>query len=158
MSYWIWPLDTREGRDLTGTLISDIVLQLLIYVAQKERESNRQQQAEGIAAAKVRGVHCGRRRMDVPEGFVDIVQDWCEGWISATNAAKELGMSRDTLAQRLGFSESYIGDTWISPTNTIINYYKERAYAFTIRQSPASFFQCYERLPQINLPSSKMLE
>lgn len=93
-------LDTREGRDLTGTLISDIVLQLLSYVAQKERENNRQRQAEGIAAAKARGVHCGRKRLDTPEGFEDVVQNWEDGWISATLAAKELGMSRDTFLRR----------------------------------------------------------
>ena len=54
-------LDTRQGRDLTGVLIADIVLQLLSYVAQTEREFNRQRQAEGIAAAKARGVHFGRK-------------------------------------------------------------------------------------------------
>lgn len=57
-------LDTRQGRDLTGVLIADIVLQLLSYVAQTEREFNRQRQAEGIAAAKARGVHFGRKCKD----------------------------------------------------------------------------------------------
>lgn len=62
-------LDTRKGKDLTGTLIADIVLQLLSYVAQTERELIRQRQAEGIAAAKARGVRFGRRPMERPEGF-----------------------------------------------------------------------------------------
>lgn len=93
-------LDTREGRDLTGTLIADIVLQLLSYVAQQERESCRQRQAEGIAQAKARGVHCGRKRLDVPEGFEDVARTWEYGAISATDAAKELGMSRDTFLRR----------------------------------------------------------
>ena len=93
-------LDTRERRDLTGTLIADIVLQLLSYVAQRERDSIRQRQAEGIAAAKARGVHFGRKRLDVPEGFADMVQIWGYGGISATVAAKKLGMSRDTFLRR----------------------------------------------------------
>ena len=62
-------LDTRQGRDLTGTLIADIVLQLLSYVAQTERENIRQRQAEGIAAARLRGTQFGRRPMEMPERF-----------------------------------------------------------------------------------------
>ena len=62
-------LDTRNTRDLTGTLIADIVLQLLSYVAQKERESIRQRQAEGIAAAKERGVRFGRPEKEIPGRF-----------------------------------------------------------------------------------------
>ena len=80
-------LDTREGRDLTGTLVADIVLQLLSYVAQKERESIRQRQTEGIAEAKARGVHCGRQRLRVPDGFEAIAAQWESGEISATVAA-----------------------------------------------------------------------
>ena len=67
-------LDTRQGRDLTGTLIADIVLQLLSYVAQTEREFIRQQQAEGIAAAKANGVRFGRRPMEKPPEFEPISQ------------------------------------------------------------------------------------
>ena len=93
-------LDTREDRDLTGILIADIVLQLLSYVAQKERESIRQRQTEGIAAAKARGVHCGRRRLNTPDGFGDIAAQWADGDVSATIAAAELGMSRDTFLRR----------------------------------------------------------
>ncbi len=65
-------LDTREGRDLTGTLVADIVLQLLSYVAQTEREFLRQRQAEGIAAAKERGVRFGPARIPMPEGFDEL--------------------------------------------------------------------------------------
>jgi DNA invertase Pin-like site-specific DNA recombinase len=93
-------LDTREDRDLTGILIADIVLQLLSYVAQKERESIRQRQTEGIAAAKARGVHCGRKRIHVPDGFVDIAAQWENRGLSATAAAAKLGMSRDTFLRR----------------------------------------------------------
>ena len=93
-------LDTRADRDLTGTLIGDIVIQLLSYVAQKERESIRQRQREGIAAAKERGVHCGRKRLHIPDGFETIAAQWREGSISATIAAERLGMSRDTFRRR----------------------------------------------------------
>lgn len=93
-------LDTRADRDLTGTLIGDIVLQLLSYVAQKERESIRQRQRERIAAAKERGVHCGRKRLHIPDGFETIAAQWREGSISATIAAERLGMSRDTFRRR----------------------------------------------------------
>ena len=67
-------LDTREGRDLTGKLIADIVLQVLSYVAQVERENMRQRQAEGIAAAKARGVQFGRRRIELPESFLELLE------------------------------------------------------------------------------------
>ena len=93
-------LDTRQGRDLTGTLIADIVLQLLSYVAQTERESIRQRQAEGIAAAKARGVQFGRKRLVLPEGFERMTQMWKEGSISDGCAAGALGMSRDTFLRR----------------------------------------------------------
>ena len=69
-------LDTRQGRDLTGTLISDIVLQLLSYVAQSERENIRQRQAEGIAAAKAKGVRFGPDRRVLPDNFEELRQAW----------------------------------------------------------------------------------
>ena len=93
-------LDTRQGRDLTGTLIADIVLQLLSYVAQTERENIRQRQAEGIAAAKARGVRFGRERLAPPPGFRKMARLWREGSISASAAAEKLDMSRDTFLRR----------------------------------------------------------
>lgn len=69
-------LDTRQGRDLTGTLIADIVLQILSYVAQTEREFIRQRQAEGIAAAKGRGVRFGRPPMELPSEYDDAYVAW----------------------------------------------------------------------------------
>ena len=69
-------LDTRQGRDLTGTLISDIVLQLLSYVAQSERENIRQRQAEGIAAAKAKGVRFGPDHRVLPDCFEELRQAW----------------------------------------------------------------------------------
>jgi len=93
-------LDTREGRDLTGTLVADIVLQLLSYVAQTEREFIRQRQAEGIAAALERGVHFGPGRMPMPENFEALAEDWWNGAVSATKACKQVGISRDTFLRR----------------------------------------------------------
>jgi len=89
-------LDTRQGRDLTGMLIADIVLQLLSYVAQTEREFNRQRQAEGIAAAKARGVHFGRKFKDRGENYESVMAAWREGKISGRAAAKKLGVTHET--------------------------------------------------------------
>lgn len=89
-------LDTRQGRDLTGLLIADIVLQLLSYVAQTEREFIRQRQAEGIAAAKAQGVKFGRRPMDKPPNFDDVCAQWKTGLLSARGAAKLLGVTHRT--------------------------------------------------------------
>ncbi len=89
-------LDTRQGRDLTGVLIADIVLQLLSYVAQTEREFNRQRQAEGIAAAKAKGVHFGRRFKDRGEDYEDVMAAWRRGEISGRAAAKRLGVAHGT--------------------------------------------------------------
>ena len=92
-------LDTRQGRDLTGTLIADIVLQLLSYVAQTEREFIRQRQAEGIAAAKAKGVKFGRSPMPVPQSFESVFSEWKSGSISGRKAAGILGVSNHTFAK-----------------------------------------------------------
>ena len=89
-------LDTRQGRDLTGTLIADIVLQLLSYVAQTERENIRQRQAEGIAAAKARGVHFGPLPKALPDSFEELRQAWRNKKMSLTVAAKLCGIPRST--------------------------------------------------------------
>ena len=89
-------LDTRQGKDLTGMLIADIVLQLLSYVAQTEREFIRQRQAEGIAAAKARGVKFGRKPTERPERFADLRYAWENGQISARKAAVQLGITHRT--------------------------------------------------------------
>lgn len=89
-------LDTRQGRDLMGTLIADIVLQLLSYVAQTEREFIRQRQAEGIAAAKARGVRFGRKPKKRPEEYERLREEWRAGRISARAAARELGVAHRT--------------------------------------------------------------
>ena len=89
-------LDTRQGRDLMGTLIADIVLQLLSYVAQTEREFIRQRQAEGIAAAKARGVRFGRKPKKRPEEYERLREEWRAGRISARAAARQLGVAHRT--------------------------------------------------------------
>lgn len=89
-------LDTRQNRDLTGTLIADIVLQLLSYVAQTEREFIRQRQAEGIAAAKAQGVQFGRRPMVRPMSLPFLKEQWKQNQISARAAAKQLGITHST--------------------------------------------------------------
>lgn len=89
-------LNTRQGKDLTGVVIADIVLQLLSYVAQTEREFNRQRQAEGIAAAKSRGVQFGRRRIGRPEKYLEVKKAWEAGEFTAQRAADFLGVSRTT--------------------------------------------------------------
>lgn len=89
-------LDTGQAKDLTGTLIADIVLQLLSYVAQTERELIRRRQAEGIAAAKARGVKFGRKAMAVPTAFEDCKNRWFQGQITSRQAAKMLQVSQST--------------------------------------------------------------
>ncbi|MFR7990795.1 MAG: recombinase family protein [Anaerovoracaceae bacterium] len=89
-------LDTRNKNDLTGTLIADIVLNLLSYVAQTERENIRQRQAEGIAAARKKGVKFGRPPIPVPEAFEKVSKRWENGEISSRNAAMQLGISQNT--------------------------------------------------------------
>ena len=89
-------LDTRQGRDLTGALIADILLQLLSYVAQTEREFNRQRQAEGIAAAKAKGIHLGRKFKERGENYESVMAVWRRGEISGRAAARELGVAHGT--------------------------------------------------------------
>ena len=89
-------LDTQQGRDLTGTLIADIVLQLLSYVAQTEREFIRQRQAEGIAAAKANDVRFGRPPLERPVDFEKLCGEWGKGHLSSREAAKRLNVSQQT--------------------------------------------------------------
>lgn len=89
-------LDTRQGRDLTGTLIADIVLQLLSYVAQTEREFIKRRQAEGIAAAKARGVQFGAPPKERPSEYDEMLTQWQNGEISSRDASRKLGVSHTT--------------------------------------------------------------
>ena len=98
-------LDTRIRKDLTGMLISDIVLELLSYVAETERELIRSRQKEGIAAAKARGVRFGARPKEKPACFSRCVERWKAGDISARAAAKECGISHKTCLRWAGKDE-----------------------------------------------------
>ena len=93
-------LDTRRGKDLMGTFLSDIVLQVLSFVAENERVNIRQRQAEGIAAAKAKGVRFGRIPKPLPENFHAIYQRWKHGEITGTAAAKDCGMPLSTFRYR----------------------------------------------------------
>lgn len=93
-------LDTRRGKDLVGTFLSDIVLQVLSFVAENERTNIKQRQAEGIAAAKARGVRFGRPPASLPENFHSLYQRWKQGEITGTDAAKLCGMPLSTFRYR----------------------------------------------------------
>lgn len=93
-------LDTRRGKDLMGTFLSDIVLQVLCFVAENERTNIRQRQAEGIAAAKARGIRFGRQPKPLPESFHHLYQQWKNGKITGTAAAKACGMPFSTFRYR----------------------------------------------------------
>ena len=93
-------LDTRRGKDLVGTFLADIVLQVLSFVAENERTNIRQRQAEGIAAAKARGVRFGRPPKPLPEGFHSAYQRWKARKITGTAAAQECGMPLSTFRYR----------------------------------------------------------
>ena len=89
-------LDTRRGKDLMGTFLSDIVLQVLSFVAEHEREAIRCRQAEGIAAARLQGKHLGRPPVDLPENFSEVRAQWLERQITLDQAAAECRMSRSS--------------------------------------------------------------
>ncbi len=89
-------LDTRKGKDLMGTFLSDIVLQVLSFVAENERTNIKQRQAEGIAAAKARGVRFGRPEKPLPENFYEAVLSWKVGKASANLAARQCDMPVST--------------------------------------------------------------
>lgn len=93
-------LDTRREKNLLGTFISDLVLTLLSYVAENERVNIRQRQAEGIAAAKARGVHFGRVPNPLPDNFYEVYQRWKMKKISVSQAAQECGMPQTTFFDR----------------------------------------------------------
>ena len=94
-------LDTRRGKDLMGTFLSDIVLQVLSFVAENERANIRQRQAEGIAAAKARGVKFGRPKKQLPVDFDKIVSEWKGKKLSPTEVLQRCGMSEATFYRRL---------------------------------------------------------
>jgi len=94
-------LDTRNGKDLMGTFIADIVLQILSFVAQSERETTRKRQAEGIAAAKARGVRFGRPIIKPPENFGVMVKQWERGKLPVSEILTQSGLKEATFYRRL---------------------------------------------------------
>lgn len=94
-------LDTRTGKDLMGTFIADLVLQILSFVAESERDNIRKRQEQGIAAAKAKGVKFGRPRVEVPQEFPIIVAEWERKEISFDEALKKSGLSQSTFYRKL---------------------------------------------------------
>ncbi len=94
-------LDTRNGKDLMGTFIADLVLQILSFVAENERENIRKRQEQGIAAAKKRGVRFGRPETHIPNNFGEIIKKWENGQIKFDDALQECDMSQATFYRRL---------------------------------------------------------
>lgn len=94
-------LDTRQYKDLMGTFIADLVLQVLSFCSESERTAIRQRQAEGIAAAKARGVRFGRPAKKPPENFSEIVVSWQKGMLRFEDAIERCGMSRSTFFKTL---------------------------------------------------------
>jgi len=93
-------LDTRLNKDLMGTFIADLVLQILSFVAQNERETIRKRQAEGIKAARARGVHLGRPTKKPPKNFVEVVRQWERGKLMTKEALKLTGLTENTFYRR----------------------------------------------------------
>jgi DNA invertase Pin-like site-specific DNA recombinase len=94
-------LDTRTGKDLMGTFIADLVLQILSFVAQSERENIKIRQKQGIVAAKKRGVRFGRPEIEVPDDFKKIVNEWERKQITLNEALKHCSMSKSTFYRRI---------------------------------------------------------
>ena len=94
-------LDTRNGKDLMGTFIADLVLQILSFVAQSERENIKKRQAEGIAAAKAKGVKFGRPEKPVPDNFEKMVKAWEQKKLPFVEVLKQCNMSEATFYRRL---------------------------------------------------------
>ena len=99
-------LDTRQGKDLMGTFIADLVLQILSFVAQHEREYIRKRQAEGIAAAKAKGVRLGRIPRPLPDNFPEAYRRWKDREITGTAAAEECGMPLSTFRYKANVYEN----------------------------------------------------
>ena len=93
-------LDTRQSKDLLGTFVADLVLQVLSFAANNERDNIRKRQTEGIAAAKARGVHMGRPVVEAPSDFEEIVKAWEKKKITMEEAMKQCGMSETTFYRR----------------------------------------------------------
>ena len=94
-------LDTRQGKDLMGTFIADLVLQILSFVAQNERENIRKRQLQGIAAAKAKGVRFGRPEKEIPPEFISFIREWEDKKIALAEILKTCQISESTFYRRL---------------------------------------------------------
>ncbi len=94
-------LDTRKGKDLMGTFIADLALQILSFVAHSERDNIKKRQAEGIAAAKARGVQFGRPAKNVPPNFTALVKQWEQGNLGVADILQQTGLTQATFYRRL---------------------------------------------------------
>lgn len=94
-------LDTRNGKDLMGTFIADLVLQILSFVAQSERENIRKRQEQGIAAAKLRGIRFGRPELPLPGRFDEYMERWKRGELTAKEMLKLTGFSKSTFYRKV---------------------------------------------------------
>ena len=94
-------LDTRQGKDLMGTFIADLVLQILSFVAQNERENIRKRQLQGIAAAKAKGVRFGRPEKDIPVEFISLIREWEKKKITLAEILNMCQISESTFYRRL---------------------------------------------------------
>lgn len=99
-------LDTRNKKDLMGTFVAELVLQILSFVAENERANIRKRQAEGIAAAKARGVQFGRPKIVLPDDFVDIVYEWKQRELTVDDILQRYHISRTTFYRR---AKEYMG-------------------------------------------------
>jgi len=102
-------LDTRNGRDLVGTFLADIVLQILSFVAQSERENIRKRQAEGIKAARARGIHLGRPVQKPPDNFIELANLWASGKLTTKELIRQTGLKETTLYRRLRENQAVRG-------------------------------------------------
>ena len=98
-------LDTRRDKDLLGTFIADLVLQVLSFVAQNERENIRKRQAEGIAAAKKKGIRFGRPPRPLPAEFPTVFRLWSDGKMTLADAARTCGMAKSSFRYRAGVEQ-----------------------------------------------------
>lgn len=96
-------LDTRNGKDLMGTFIADLVLQILSFVAQNERENIKKRQTQGIAAAKAKGTHMGRPEKQLPDNFPELVRDWENKRITLPEVLKRCNISETTFYRKLKY-------------------------------------------------------
>ncbi|WZU00998.1 recombinase family protein [Erysipelothrix sp. D19-032] len=101
-------LDTTQNKDLLGSFISDLILQILSYVAEQERSDIKKRQREGIQIAKSQGIQFGRPQIEKPENFEEILNEWQSGRITAKQAMIEIGLKRNTFYKMVGETRQFV--------------------------------------------------